>query len=431
MAEANGFTIDLIDLHEQAGSTAASAAVVQPERPISPTGLATDSDLAEAAAAPEDNGDSGLLVEDRLTTARRKEQAGESLNESERRGLLRLELARFADAARRLAPPGADWTGQAEDVWLWLGRAAGALSPTLPASLRQVMADYSSPDVWRGMGYVAAYLARGQANAVRRRMEGNYVVDDFGLDEEFLNVILPLAQFMYRNYWRVGVSGIENIPQEGAALLVSNHSGVLPFDGAMISTAILNEMIPSRLPRALVADWFPTLPFISILLQKTGQVQASPLNALRLLQRGELVVVFPEGYKGVGKLYRDRYQLARFGRGGFIRLAIAAGVPIIPVAVVGAEETYPMIARSNLLARLLGFPFFPITPTFPWTGLLGFVPLPSKWTIDFGPPIVIEQPGARSAANPVVVSQLAEQVRSTIQWMLLERLAKRRSVLLG
>lgn len=372
----NGFVVDIADQTAGAASSqlrmasAAAAAPPAAEMPVA-------ADLFEPSPSAADD---ALAIEDRLTAAR--EQPGSS-------------------------QPG--------------GRAAW----------RQLLNDYASPDVWKGMAYVSAYLARAQAGAVRRRLEGEYEVDPYGLDREFLDAVLPLAQFFYRHYWRVDVVGIENLPAEGPALLVSNHSGVLPFDGAMISTAILNEMTPPRLARALVADWFPTLPLVSILLQKTGQVQANPHNALRLLQQGELVVVFPEGYKGVGKLYRERYQLARFGRGGFIRLAVAAGVPIIPVAVVGAEEIYPVIARSNVLARLLGFPFFPITPTFPWTGPLGFVPVPSKWSIDFGQPIIIDHPGARAAANPVLVSQLTEQVRSVIQTMLLARLAKRRSVLFG
>lgn len=386
MEDTNGFVIDITDIAAAAGPDQTSVERALPTAGDTPEGSAVDDvQAAHAVAMPAPaDVDELLMVEDRLTAARRRRAAGQSPGE---------------DAQR--------------------------------ASLRQIFADYASPDVWKGMAYVASYLARAQAGAVGRRLEGAYEVDDYGLDREFLDAVLPVVQFLYRHYWRVDVSGIENLPAEGPALLVSNHSGVLPFDGAMISTAILNEMSPPRLARALVADWFPTLPLVSILLQKTGQVQANPHNALRLLQQGELVAVFPEGYKGVGKLYRERYQLARFGRGGFIRIAVTAGVPIIPVAVVGAEETYPMIARSHLLARLLGFPFFPITPTFPWTGLLGFVPVPSKWSIDFGRPIIIDQPGTRAAANPVLVDQLTEQVRSIIQAMLLDRLARRRSVLFG
>jgi 1-acyl-sn-glycerol-3-phosphate acyltransferase len=168
-----------------------------------------------------------------------------------------------------------------------------------------------------------------------------------------------------------------------------------------------------------------------MLLQRTGQVLASPHNALRLLEREELVVVFPEGIRGVGKLYRDRYQLLRFGRGGYLQVALRSGAPIIPVAVVGAEEIYPVMGKVDWLARLLGLPFFPITPTFPWTGPLGLVPLPSKWTIDIGPPIRVEEYGTRASVNPLIVNRLNERLRTTIQEMLLRRLAKRRSILFG
>lgn len=378
---------------------------------------------AASGPQPAPPGDE-LAVEDRLTSVR----ASQARQEVMRRRLWQMELSRFTTAAKRLVEGSAEAPDLSEEEATRLGqRVAGVAAG--PA--RRAAAAYLDPDVWKGIGYVTAYLLHSQAAAVRRRLEGNYEVDDYGLDKEFLSVVLPLVQFLYRNYWRVDVSGIEHVPAEGPALLVSNHSGVLPFDGAMIAMSILSRAEAPRLARALVADWFPTLPFVSILLQKTGQVQASPHNALRLLQRNELVIVFPEGYKGVGKFFRDRYHLARFGRGGFIRVAVAAGVPIIPVAVVGAEETYPMIANATLLARLLRFPFFPITPTFPWLGPLGFVPLPSKWTIDFGKPIVIEAAGAQAAANPVTVNRLAEEVRSTIQEMLLNRLAQRRSVFLG
>ena len=304
----------------------------------------------------------------------------------------------------------------------------GPLSPRLETLWQS---DYLSPDLLKGLWYVGSYLVRSQTNSVWRRLQGDYELDEFGRDEAFIQAILPLAQLAYDHYWRVEVHGAENVPDQGRAMLVSNHSGVLPFDGAMIGVALHNETASQRLPRALAASWFQTLPFVSMLLQKTGQVQANPLNAQTLLERDELVIVFPEGIKGIGKLYRDRYQLQRFGRGGFIKIAVRTGAPILPVAVVGAEEIYPVIGQVEPLARLIGFPFFPITPTFPWTGPFGFVPLPTKWTIEFGKPIPVEDYGPRAAANPAVVARLTEQVRSTIQQMLLDRLAKRRSVFLG
>ena len=263
------------------------------------------------------------------------------------------------------------------------------------------------------------------------RLRGNYDVDEFGLDPEFRSAVMPFFNFMYDSWWRVEMHGVENVPASGRALLVSNHSGVLPWDGAMIFTGLQKTMQPPRLARSLVANWFPTLPFLSIFLTKTGQVMASHQNGERLLESDQLVVVFPEGYKGVGKLYRDRYNLARFGRGGFIRMALKTGAPIIPVAVTGAEETYPMVYNAKWLAKMIGFPYFPVTVTFPWLGLLGFIPLPSKWHIDIGEPIVLPDVDERAMANPVTVARLTEQVRGTIQGMLYARLRQRSTIFLG
>ncbi len=158
---------------------------------------------------------------------------------------------------------------------------------------------------------------------------------------------------------------------------------------------------------------------------------ATEENGVRLLNQEELVAVYPEGYKGVGKLFKDRYRLARFGRGGFVRMALKTGAPMIPVSVVGAEETYISLYRSSTLAKLTGFPYFPISPTFPWFGLLGFVPLPTKWYIDIGEPIPMSEYGPEAADDIVLVSQLTDQVRNVVQDMIFARLAKRRSVFLG
>jgi 1-acyl-sn-glycerol-3-phosphate acyltransferase len=185
------------------------------------------------------------------------------------------------------------------------------------------------------------------------------------------------------------------------------------------------------LVRALYAEWIPTLPFFSDLFAKCGQALATEDNALRLLEQDQLVAVFPEGYQGVGKLYKERYRLAHFGRGGFIQMAIKAQSPIIPVAVVGAEETYISLYKSPALARQTGMPYFPISPTFPWLGLLDLVPLPTKWYIDFGQPISTEGYRPEAADNLVLVSQLTDQVRDVIQEMIYSKLATRRSVFWG
>lgn len=311
-----------------------------------------------------------------------------------------------------------------------------ALSPDMQLGILEklrstVSEDLFDLDTWRGIWYMVNYSLEYQADILSRRFTGDYETDEWGLDQEFMDAIRPFFEFMYNNYWRVEISGIENIPEEGRALLVSNHSGQLPWDGSMIGLAVLKEHPTQRLVRTLYADWFPTLPFFSATLEKLGQALANEDNGIRLLEQDELVAVFPEGYKGVGKLYKERYRLARFGRGGFIRMALKAQAPIIPVAVVGAEETYVSLFKSRTMARILGFPYFPISPTFPWLGLLGFVPLPTKWYIDFGEPILLDGYSNDATNNLVLVSQLSDQVRNIVQQMIFNRLSQRRSVLFG
>jgi 1-acyl-sn-glycerol-3-phosphate acyltransferase len=294
-----------------------------------------------------------------------------------------------------------------------------------------VNSDLLDLDTWKGIWYIVNYAVQQQTDMVKRRISGEYETDDWGFDPEFLSVIQPFLTFMYRRYWRVQASGIENIPAEGPALLTPNHSGQLPWDGTMVGTAVYLEHPEQRLVRSLYASWFPTLPFLSSIFVKAGQTLASVENGTRLLEENQLVAVYPEGIKGVGKLYRERYRLARFGRGGFVRMALRARAPIIPVSVVGAEETYMSLYKSEAIAKLIGFPFFPITPTWPLLGLLGFIPVPTKWYIDFGEPIPMEQYGPEAANNLVLVSQLTDQVRNVVQQMIYDRLGQRRSVLFG
>jgi 1-acyl-sn-glycerol-3-phosphate acyltransferase len=256
-------------------------------------------------------------------------------------------------------------------------------------------------------------------------------VDEFGYDRRFTETVLPLFEFLYTIWWRVEAAGVEHLPAEGAGLIVANHSGVLPWDGAMINLAVRHEHPARRQCRMLVLDMFALLPFLAPLVAQTGGVRASQENGERLLRRGELVGVFPEGVKGVGKPFRQRYRLARFGRGGFVRLALRTGAPIIPCAVVGGEEIHPMLARADLVGRPLGLPYFPLTPTFPWLGPLGMVPLPSKWSIDFGDPLPTTGFGPDAADDPILVNRLAEKVRGAIQRMIDGRLARRRSVWFG
>jgi 1-acyl-sn-glycerol-3-phosphate acyltransferase len=256
-------------------------------------------------------------------------------------------------------------------------------------------------------------------------------VDEFGRDAKFTETIRPLLEFLYTMWWRVEPAGVENVPADGPALVVANHSGVLPWDGVMITLALRHEHPARRECRMLALDMFALLPFLAPALARTGAVRASQENGERLLRAGELVGAFPEGVKGVGKRYRDRYKLARFGRGGFVRLALRTSAPIVPCAVVGAEEIHPVVAKADWIGRPFGLPYFPITPSFPILGPLGVVPLPTKWSIDFADPISTAEYGAEGAEDPILVNRLSEQVRSIIQRMIDGRLARRRSIWFG
>ena len=263
---------------------------------------------------------------------------------------------------------------------------------------------------------------------MRRRSTGKYDVDEHGLDMDLLEQLRPVARWIYHKWWRVTATGVENVPAQGRALLVANHSGVLPFDGAMVIMAIQEEHPEPRLVRALVLSLFFGIPFTAPFLSKMGQVQANPENAERLLKDDQLALVFPEGVKGIGKPWRRRYQLARFGRGGFVRVAMNAKAPIIPVSVVGAEEIYPHIFNFKFLASLVGIPYFPITPFWPWLGPLGMIPLPTKWYIHFAEPIQIPEMKYRRSEESLLVTKISNQVRDTIQRCIHERLKVRRSV---
>lgn len=256
---------------------------------------------------------------------------------------------------------------------------------------------------------------------LKRRLEGDYELDDFGYDRDLSrHVLLPLAKPLYDNYFRVRTLGIERIPLEGPALLVANHSGTVPLDAVMVQYAVATEHPRKRVVRNVAANLAFRTPFFGPLARKSGAAVANDEDSVELLRRGELVGVFPEGYKGVGKGWSERYRLQRFGRGGFMELAMKTRVPIVPVAIVGAEEAYPMIGNAKLLAKALGFPYFPITPTFPLLGPLGALPLPSRWLIEFGEPIATED--FPEDPDAMLIFDLADQVRDTIQQMLVRNL---------
>ncbi len=261
---------------------------------------------------------------------------------------------------------------------------------------------------------------------LRRRLAGEYPIDDFGYDRELSRqVLLPLMKPLYERYFRVRTLGVERIPADGPALLVANHSGTIPLDGAVVQYAVATEHPQQRVLRHVAATLAFRTPVFGPIARKSGAAVANDEDARELLRRGELVGVFPEGFKGVGKGWRERYRLQRFGRGGFIQLALSTGVPIIPVAIVGAEEAYPMIANLKTLARILGLPYFPVTPTFPLLGPLGALPLPSRWLIEFGEPIPMDGFPEDAASDAMLVFDLSDRIRDTIQQMLYKNLKLR------
>jgi len=264
---------------------------------------------------------------------------------------------------------------------------------------------------------------------LRRRLTGDYSVDDFGLDPDYIeNIFLPLMRLLYRQWFRVEVRGIENIPADGSALIVANHSGTIALDSHMVQVAIHDEHHARRHLRLLGADLVFRTPIMGSLARKQGATLAANSDAERLLSAGKIVGVFPEGFKGVGKPFSERYKLQRFGRGGFVSAAVRTGAPIIPCSIIGAEETYPLLGDVKVLARLFGAPYFPVTPTWPLLGPLVLVPLPSKWIMEFGEPVETARYGAAGADDPMLVFDLTDQVRETIQQTLYSLLMQRRSV---
>ena len=272
------------------------------------------------------------------------------------------------------------------------------------------------------------YLRKWGRLAMRGRSEE---VDDFGFDPVYDDKYRPYLDFLYTKYFRVETSGIESIPSAGRCVLVANHSGTLPLDGVMLKTAIKREHPASRAMRWLTEDFISHMPFLGSTMNRLGAVRACQENAERLLADEELVAVFPEGVKGIGKLFGERYRLQRFGRGGFIKLCLRTSTPIVPVAIVGAEETNPMLFRVEQFSKALGLPYLPITPTFPLLGPAGLLPAPTKWRIMFGDPLDLSAHGPEAADDEILVGKLAERVRASIQGMLDRAVSARKSVFFG
>jgi 1-acyl-sn-glycerol-3-phosphate acyltransferase len=290
--------------------------------------------------------------------------------------------------------------------------------PLDPAA-RASRAQHPSPEPTAGVAGFLGFL--------RRRLAGDYSVDDFGFDPDLTDhVLMPPLRPLFERWFRVDVRGLENVPDSGGALVVANHSGTIALDAVMTQVALRDRHPAHRQLRMLGADLVFQTPGIAAVARKAGHTLACMPDAERLLAEGQLVGVWPEGFKGVGKRYGERYKLQRFGRGGFVSAALRTGAPIIPTAIVGAEETYPMIGDITPLARLLGLPYFPVTPTFPWLGPLGLIPLPSRWIIEFGEPVRTDDLGVDSD-DPMAVLELTDAVRERIQQSIYRLLVQRDS----
>jgi 1-acyl-sn-glycerol-3-phosphate acyltransferase len=258
-------------------------------------------------------------------------------------------------------------------------------------------------------------------------------IDDWGRSQRIFDLVEPLLDFYYRHWFRVEVEGIENVPSEGGALIVSNHSGALPPDAPMIMQAIRHEHPRPRPLYMLGENWFKGYPGAGMLANKIGLVGAHPANAQRLLaDEGRLALVFPEGQKASRKLYWQRYRLRRFGRGGFVRTAMRAGVPIVPTAVLGAEEAMPIFAHVPLLERLTGLIYFPINHAFPHFGLAAaMMYLPAKFRIRFLEPVDLPAYSPEDADDIALVGRLSERIRLRIQEELDDLVLARKSVWFG
>ncbi|WP_280459485.1 lysophospholipid acyltransferase family protein [Nocardia carnea] len=320
----------------------------------------------------------------------------------------------------RPRPAAREWADSADRSVTSLTDRLTPPTPPPPRSLGDLLRDAVGKQIGR------------TAEFARRRLTGDYQVDEFGFDEHLLeSVLLPAMRPLAENWFRVQVNGMENIPEAGGALIVANHAGTVPLDGLMLQLAVHDHHPKQRALRLLAADLVFEMPMVGSLARKAGHTLACRPDAERLLRSGEITGVFPEGFKGVGKQYADRYKLQRFGRGGFVAAAVRTGMPIIPCSIVGSEEIYPKLADIKPLARLLGLPYFPVTPTFPHLGPLGAVPLPSKWYIEFGTPISTAEYETEDADDPMLMFEVTDQVRETIQQTLYKLLIKRRNTFMG
>jgi len=240
-------------------------------------------------------------------------------------------------------------------------------------------------------------------------------VDEFGRDEKLERNLLPVLKWLFDHYFRVEVQGVENIPPSGGCVVVANHAPVLALDGLMIRHAIVSRVRSDA--RLLLENELYFMPYVGILAQRIGVVRASQENASWLLSKGCAVITFPEGILGISRTFKERYGLKRFGRGGYVRLAIKNGVPVIPAALVGPQNSFPIIWKTSIGAKYFSIPFIPVTPTFPFFGPLGLIPLPLKWKIRFSEPLKFDYPAGENL-DQATVNKLNNQVREIIQKMI-------------
>jgi len=250
-----------------------------------------------------------------------------------------------------------------------------------------------------------------------------YGYDPWGYNPAVLKRFILPAAFLYRYYFRCRTTGLENLP-EGRVLLIGNHAGQVAFDGLMVMAACVLEAAPPRLARGMGEYWLGTLPFLSVLMDRTGSAVGTRQTGVDMLEQGECVMAFPEGVHGMNKLYSDAYKLMEFGL-GFMRLALQTHAPIVPVSIVGSEEQNPGIANLEGVANLLGMPSFPITLTFPWLGPLGMMPLPVRYHIEFGPPLLFD--GDPEDEDDVIEAKV-DEVKAALQHQLDRGRKNRRSI---
>lgn len=384
--------------------------------------LFDEDDQDELAGDADDEADAGEDLPsspyNRQPSSHSEMQATIAALEARLDGLIR-QASEFADT---------EDAAEADEEQTSLGQSAEATRAVAERARPQEEDDTSVLEATRELLSSEYYRRQWGRLGLRRRAEH---IDDFGHDPGFERRLLPLLNFLFQHYFRCETHGIEQVPADGRCVIVANHSGTLPLDGLMLRAALRLRHPSSRELRWLAEDFLFYLPFVGVFMNRLGAVRACQENAERLLSQEALLAAFPEGTKGVKKLYSERYQLQRFGRGGYIRLCLRTQSPLVPCAIVGAEETNPVLYRLEQVPRLLGWPYIPITPTFPALGPAGLLPAPTKWKMVFGAPMLFDEYGPADANDHVLVARLSDQVQAAIRKMLQQTLQQRQSVWLG